>query len=159
MANYRNIHGINIETVTSNPDNPANGQVWYNSTDQKLRGNAQTTADAWASGGNMNTARNSLGGAGTQTAALAFGGQPPNRALTESYDGSSWTEVADLGTARNGLGSTGTQTSAIAYAGEGSAPTPKNLTETWNASSWTEVGDLNSTRKYSGTSGADSTAS
>jgi hypothetical protein len=29
---------------------------------------------AWTAGGNLNTARRSLAGAGTQTAALAFGG-------------------------------------------------------------------------------------
>ena len=68
MANYKDIHGINIETVTSNPDNPANGQVWYNSTDQKLRANSQTTAGAWASGGSVNAARQLPMGAGSQTA-------------------------------------------------------------------------------------------
>ena len=57
MATYKENHGTNIETVTSNPDNPVNGQVWYNSTDQALRGNAQTTTGAWASGGNLNTAK------------------------------------------------------------------------------------------------------
>jgi hypothetical protein len=33
----------------------------------------------WSTGGNLNTARGQLAGAGTQTAALAFGGKtPPN---------------------------------------------------------------------------------
>jgi hypothetical protein len=35
-------------------------------------------AGAWATGGNLNTARFAMGGAGTQTAALAFGGEAPN---------------------------------------------------------------------------------
>jgi len=144
MANYRNIHGINIETVTSNPDNPANGQVWYNSTDQKLRGNAQSTVGAWASGGNMNTARkDTVAGAGVQTAAIVFGGStPPVSALAETYNGSSFTEVADLGTARNALGGAGTSTSALGFGGE----PPRAETESWNGSSWTEVGDLNTAR-------------
>ena len=43
MATYKEIHGTNIEVVSSDPSNPVNGQVWYNSTDQKLKGNAQTT--------------------------------------------------------------------------------------------------------------------
>jgi hypothetical protein len=38
----------------------------------------QTTEEydgsAWTAGGNLNTARNNLAGAGTQTAGLAFGG-------------------------------------------------------------------------------------
>jgi hypothetical protein len=42
----------------------------------------------------LNTARNSLAGAGTQTAALAFGGyvaSPSGLGATEEYDGSTWT--------------------------------------------------------------------
>jgi hypothetical protein len=39
----------------------------------------------------MGTARGGLGGAGTQTAALAFGGTvPPYTGATEEYDGSTW---------------------------------------------------------------------
>jgi hypothetical protein len=38
-------------------------------------------------------------GAGTQTAALVFGGYGPLNA-TEEYDGSSWTAGGNLGTAR-----------------------------------------------------------
>ena len=57
----------------------------------------------------MNTARKEFGGAGTQTAALAFGGRfpPGDTALTEQYDGTSWTEVNDLNTARRNLGGAG----------------------------------------------------
>jgi hypothetical protein len=36
-----------------------------------------STAAAWATGGNLTTARYALAGAGTQTAALAFGGDNP----------------------------------------------------------------------------------
>jgi hypothetical protein len=41
----------------------------------------------------MNTARSQFTGAGTQTAALAFGGYTgtPATAATEEYDGTSWT--------------------------------------------------------------------
>ena len=157
MATYKEIRGTQIEAVATDPSNPVEGQVWYNTTSNVLKGQAATTAGTWATGGTMNTARNSLGGAGTQTAALGFGGQPPNTGATESYNGTSWTEVNDL-SARNGVGSTGTQTSAIAFGGEGSAPNPKNLTELWNGSNWTEVNNLNSASKYRGGSGTDSTA-
>jgi hypothetical protein len=37
--------------------------------------------------GSLNTARTDLAGAGTQTAALAFGGTPPVTGATEEYDG------------------------------------------------------------------------
>jgi hypothetical protein len=41
----------------------------------------------------LNTARRVLGGCGTQTAALAFGGDTPPglTGATEEYDGSTWT--------------------------------------------------------------------
>ena len=48
MANYKDIHGTNIETVTSDPDNPVNGQVWYNSTEQALKGFTSNPAGTWA---------------------------------------------------------------------------------------------------------------
>jgi hypothetical protein len=48
----------------------------------------------------LNTARFVLAGAGTQTAALAFGGSGPTGA-TEEYDGTSWTtSPGSLNTAR-----------------------------------------------------------
>jgi hypothetical protein len=54
-------------------------------------------------GGGLNTARDALAGAGTQTAALAFGGTtPPFTAATEEYDGTSWTtNPTSLNTARD----------------------------------------------------------
>jgi hypothetical protein len=74
MAEYINIKGQNIEVVASDPANPTVGQIWYNSTSNTLKGGGVTTAGAWATGGNMGTARYALAGAGTQTAGLAFGG-------------------------------------------------------------------------------------
>ena len=62
------------------------------------------TGAAWASGGNLNTARGILAGAGTQTAALGFGGYtlPGNSAsnATEEYNGTSWSNQNNLGTSR-----------------------------------------------------------
>jgi hypothetical protein len=72
MAEYINIKGQNIEVVASDPANPTQGQIWYNSTSNTLKGFSVTTAGAWATGGNMGTARRDLGGTGTQTAALAI---------------------------------------------------------------------------------------
>ena len=59
-------------------------------------------AGSWSSGGAINTPRAQIGGAGTQTSGLIFGGDtnPPasgrESALNESYNGTAWTEVADL---------------------------------------------------------------
>ena len=54
---------------------------------------------AWTETGDLLTGRNASGAAGTNTAALAFGGHN-TVALTELWNGSSWTEVADLTTGR-----------------------------------------------------------
>ena len=81
---------------------------------------------------------------GTQTAALAFGGDGPPTTLTvnESWNGSSWTEVNDLNTGRLSAYGVGTTTASLCSGGSG--VTAAN--EQWNGSSWTEVGDLNTAR-------------
>ena len=88
MTTYRQGQGYRIKSVTSDPDNSKVGQVWYNSTELKLKGQL-TIAAAWASGGNLNTGRAGLSGAGTKTAGLAFGGMtPPDTAtgVTEEWN-------------------------------------------------------------------------
>ena len=50
----------------------------------------------WTETGDLNTARSDMGGAGSQTAAIAFGGNSPaapNTNLVESFNGASWTEM------------------------------------------------------------------
>jgi hypothetical protein len=50
---------------------------------------------SWTELNDLNTARDFLGGAGTQTSALAFGGEATPSFLTvnESWNGTSWTEL------------------------------------------------------------------
>tara|TARA_R100000742_G_C4248368_1_gene66978 strand:- start:11 stop:913 length:903 start_codon:yes stop_codon:yes gene_type:complete len=104
---------------------------------------------SWTETGDLNSARNSIRGAGTQTAAIGAGGTPsPSNpvALTETFDGSSWTEVSDLNTGRYMGWMTGTQTAALAFGGYNSSPNPPSTpraTEEWNGSSWTAGGNLN----------------
>ena len=111
MTTYKELHGTDIEVRSSDPSNPVTGQLWYNTTTDQIKGARQFVGNAWASGGNLNTARSLAGGSGTQTAALAFGGNDGSVAgETEQYDGSSWTEVNDMNTARQQFGGCGTQT-------------------------------------------------
>jgi hypothetical protein len=67
----------------------------------------------------MNTTRGYLGGCGTQTAAIAFGGDaPPARNATELWNGTSWTSNPNsMALGRNDLASSGTQASALASGG------------------------------------------
>ena len=91
MVAYTEIQGQNILITATDPANPTEGQIWYNSTSNLLKGYQFAAVNAWASGGNLNTARYLLAGAGTQTAALAIGGRVPpgntHPAATEEFTG------------------------------------------------------------------------
>ena len=40
MATYKEIRGTQIEAVATDPSNPVEGQVWYNTTSNVLKGKA-----------------------------------------------------------------------------------------------------------------------
>ena len=165
MADYKDIKGWTIHTVSSDPDNPVLGQVWYNSTLGKVRV-AKTSTGAWASGGNVNTERAALAGAGADNeAVIIFGGNTiagARQAVAETYDGSSWTEVGDLNQARhNPTGNIGTVTAAPAVAGGPLGSITNNaydIVEQWNGTSWTEIADINTRRFSAGGSGTTTAA-
>jgi hypothetical protein len=102
MAEYKGIKGFKVQYLSADPSNPIIGQTWYNSTSKDLKYTGVTTAGTWATGNNMNTARQELAGAGTQTAGLAFGGiDTANTGATEEYNGTTWTtSPGSLNTAR-----------------------------------------------------------
>jgi hypothetical protein len=155
MVAYTGIQGQNILIVSSDPANPVEGQIWYNSTSNLLKGYANVVTNAWASGGNMNTARASLTGFGTQTASIAAGGTtfPAATGASESYNGTSWTNTPSLNTARSGLSSShnSPQTSGLVF---GST----TQTESWNGSSWTSVNSMNTPRNFLGGAGIQTAA-
>jgi hypothetical protein len=99
-------------------------------------------------GGNLNTARSELAGAGIKSSAIAIAGSVPGpSASAETYNGSSWTTVGSLNTARRLLGASGTSnSSALAFGGYTTVNV--TVTELWDGSAWTEVNDLNSARRY-----------
>ena len=57
MATYKEIKGTQIEAVATDPSNPVEGQVWYNTTSNVLKGLKVLATGSWATGGNLNTAR------------------------------------------------------------------------------------------------------
>lgn len=99
MTTFKQISGQLVRSYTSDPTNPLEGQIWYNSTSQVLKGEALGTA-SWASGGNMNVTRRAGGTAGTQTASVFFGGYNGASTVTtqEDYNGTSWAGGASLNT-------------------------------------------------------------
>ena len=135
MTDYKDIIGLDVEAKSDNPTNVITGEIWFNTTTGKLRYKKPDGAAAWSTGGDLNVGRKSHGGAGTQTAALVFGGEPE----TELYNGSSWTELNDINEVAIFAAGCGSSTAALFFAGSpnGAATTAK--TELWNGSSWTEV--------------------
>ena len=151
MTTFKEIQGRNIRSYTTNPDNPLEGQMWYNSTSQVLKG--VVASGAWSSAAPQIYTNFGGGRAGTQTAALGAGGYAGNApsgptSSTTEYDGSSWSlHPASLTTGRGALNGCGTQTAAAVFGGQGPYPGPGNATEEFNGSSWTNGGDLNAGRR------------
>jgi hypothetical protein len=135
MSTYQGIRGLKVRDYTTNPDDPLEGQLWYNKTDQVGKYQIPNITAAWRTQNNMNTAREKLAGAGLSTAALAIGGEVPSTIYgnTESWNGSAWTELNDLNTARSQSAAGGTYTSSLIFGGR--TPSNTGITESWNGSS------------------------
>jgi hypothetical protein len=157
MANYTEIQGQNILIVSSDPSNPIEGQIWYNSTTNTLKG-YQILAAAWASGGALPSAVFDNAAAGIQTAALNFLGNSPVINTTVSYNGTSWSPAPSLNTSRRLSGGAGTQTSALAFGGIDDPQARLTTTERYNGSSWTSVNSLNTGRATIGGAGASNSS-
>ena len=142
MSTFKEIRGTLIKSLSSDPSPISNGDIWYNSTSQTLKGVVPVTA--WAAGGNLGTARDylSASSAGTQDATVVFGGNSPgNTAMnnSESYNGSSWTATPTLNTGRRMLGGAGVSTAALAFGGTTDPTGHLTITESWNGSTWTAL--------------------
>jgi len=147
MATYKQIFGSAVQNYTTNPDNPIEGQLWYDSTNGSFKYN-QLELGAWTTGGDLGTGRYNMGGFGDKDAGLVTGGRAgtPRVAVTESYNGTSWTEVNDLNLARMDDGSAGIQTAALQFGG-----TPgTTVTSSWNGTSWSDVPATLNTGRFSG---------
>ena len=119
---------------------------WVTSVEEYNKSTNTITAGAFSSLPSLSTSRWGLGGAGTKSAAIVFGGRNPSvaqdLARSEEYSGSSWSEGPDLNTATRVCGKgTGTQTAALKHGGHyGSPSTRYKVAEEWDGSSWTNGG-------------------
>ena len=140
MATYKEIKGVTIQTLESDP---------------VLGGVPGAT---WSSGGALNTARSGLtsNAVGTQTAGMASGGSVSPRQQNEQYNGSAWTELGDLTSGHSFAGAFGTSTASILAGGEIS--TVLDTVEVWDGSSWTETTEINTARSSMGSYGSSYTA-
>jgi hypothetical protein len=155
MAQYTGIQGQNILIVSSDPANPVEGQIWYNTTSNLLKGYSFTPA-SWATGGPLNTSRSSLAGStnGTPTAMIAMGGATPTvSAAAETYNGTSWTTITSMPAARRTLNGSGVQTAALAMGGATATNSATTDTQYWNGSSWSGLSGMPDNRRHGGTCG------
>ena len=135
MATYRELHGKALKTVTTNPtDDAAEGQIWFNSTDNTFK--SIVMSEATHSGTPMINKRSLYGfGVGTGTAGLVVAGIDDSTYLSvvEEWNGSGWAAGGAYPTARYSAGTAGTQTAAIAYCGRvPSSPGPGSPAETYD---------------------------
>ena len=113
---------------------------------------------SWTEVNNVPTAQHSYAaGAGTQTAALAIGAGPPNRALVASWDGTNWTDVGELNNGRYFNSASGTQTAGLTFSGDVDNTFTAN-TESYDGTSWTELNNLNTARATGGGAGTQTSA-
>ena len=145
MAEYRGTVGSKVRNYTTNPDNPIEGQVWYNTTDNVLKFQYPNlnSAGTWRTQANMNTARKDGGGFGSYNSAILGGGGSYSTDV-ESWNGSAWTEVNNLNLGRVLLAGAGADnTAGIVFGGFTFPPSLHRAeTESWNGTSWTEVNDF-----------------
>ncbi len=121
------------------------------------------TAGAWSAGGNLNTARASIQGAGIQAAAWGMGGELPGSTTnaTENYDGTSWTTSGTFPVSTRSAFAFGTQTAGLAAGGNSSpGQTPYNSASAeYDGSSWTASGGgLAPGKGYGASSGTQTSA-
>ena len=124
--------------------------------------NATETYDgsAWAtSPATLTTARKDLMSVGSQSAALAIGGNDTgDAAAVESFNGSAWTASPALASAKQNGQAGGTQAAAICFRGE-PHPSPGKETQIWDDISWTTSPlEMNTNRGALGRAGQVDTA-
>jgi hypothetical protein len=147
MTTYKELFGKAVKYLSTDPDNAqAEGQVWYNSTSGTFK--SVVASEAWSSSSPLITARDNLGAAGTQTAALGFGGTgtPAVTNATEEYNGSGWATGGTMGTARRLLAGAGIQTAALGIGGYIDGTGNTGATEEYDGSVWSGGGNLATAR-------------
>ena len=144
MATYKGIRGFNIKSLSSDPSNLNEGEMWYNSTSGTLKV-AETLAASWSSGGTIPQIVRGGGSGGTKTAAWLAGGlQYPGDTKNKSwtYNGTSWTAAPTIPNNYFIGGSTGPDSAGLLFDGIASGYGPGTATYEWNGSAWTAGGEI-----------------
>jgi hypothetical protein len=160
MANYSDIKGTTVLTVTSDPTDAIDGQIWYNSTDLELKSQGATYgAFAFSEIADLPNWKSTGAGGGKTTAAWITGGSDSQPLFQETYlyNGASWTTSGNLarGSQASGSGSAGLSTAGLIWGG-GNPRT--NASEKFDGSSWSTSPNFPSAGNYSNGCGLQNAA-
>ena len=140
MSTFKNIQGKNIKSYANNAPNPKAGEMWYNRTDQRLKG--VVTTEGWSAGGPLITGGYTIAVFGTQTSAIAVGATIPStfRDTVQEYNGTGFSTETSYPATISNSGRAGTSTAGLIAGGwNGSRQSASNL---WNGTAWTSTGAL-----------------
>ena len=156
MAAYKDLIGQKITKVTSNPGEPKTGQMWYNSTDGKLRGLG--ILEAWSSVANQTQNQRDGGyGQSTPSSASWFAGgvdASRNSTTTQEWNGTGWSNGGNINVGREEITGFGLVNAAALAGGSTYPPSAlKNEVEEYDGSSWTAVTALPAKRKQAAGAG------
>jgi len=150
MTTFKEIRGTAIQVLSSDPSNPIEGQIWYNSSSGTLKGYQLANVNAWAAGGNYPVATNGNAATGTQTAGLSWSGYTTTYTPAANlYNGTAWTATGSVNRAMYYSIGAGNQTATIKFGGESTTASYDNYVETFNGSTWTaNPATLNNGRSF-----------
>ena len=159
MSTYRALKGYNIKKVSSNPANPKEGQIWYNSTTSQLKVQ-QSLAGAWESANAKLRLSEGPATIGSKVGMVAVGGYAPggHTAAVDEYNGTTYSVATNYPTTVYAGGGHGTLTAGLIAGGNQSGATYKNESYTYDGSSWTSAPNINNARNGCATSIGTQTA-
>ena len=138
--------GGGFEKVASDPPSPVEGDIWFNTTSNIVKGYVfSATPASWSTGGTTSRGFRGGGGFGGSTGAILFGGSDgepapnPNTNVSESYNGTSWTSAPNYPFAHRDSAGTGTSTAGLGICGHSSTGSISTCNE-WDGSGWTGTG-------------------
>ena len=136
MSTYKEIIGKKIKSVSSDPSDSIDGQMWYNTTTQSLRALAllasTTSQTAMSRGANYNQFGTASGG--SADANWAASGSPGTTNITEEFNGSGWSSGGNQINSLMNRSGFGSLTAGVICGGW--APPNSNTTEHYNGTSW-----------------------
>ena len=159
MSTYRALKGYSIKKLSSNPTNPKEGQIWYNSTTSRIKVQ-QSLAGAWVSSNAKLRLSEGPATIGSQTGMVAVGGYAPggHTNAVDEYNGTTYSVAANYPSTNYAGQGGGTSTAGIIAGGNQTGSTFLNGSYTWDGSSWTSAPNINKARNGCATSIGTATA-